>query len=62
MTLIDNRLSLLDEIQLGAGGHRNLEAGACAMELVSYLVGEPWSDHPKCASPVLSAFMRSWNA
>src|SRR5207237_1274832 len=22
---------------------------------------EPWSDHPDCASPVLGAFLRSWN-
>jgi hypothetical protein len=31
------------------------------MEAVSYVAGEPWSDHPECASPVLGAFLRSWN-
>ena len=61
MTLIEDRLSILDDILLKSGGHANLEEGACAMEVVSYLAGEPWSDRPKCASPVISAFMRSWN-
>ena len=31
------------------------------MEAVSFVAGEAWSDHPECACPVLSAFMRSWN-
>jgi hypothetical protein len=31
------------------------------MEAVSYLAGEPWSDHPACASPVISGFLRKWN-
>ena len=31
------------------------------MELTSYLAGEPWSDHPKCVSPVIAAFLRKWN-
>ena len=33
----------------------------CAMEAVAFVAGEPWSDHPQCASPVLGAFMRAWN-
>ncbi len=33
----------------------------CAMEAVAFVAGEPWSDHPKCACPVIGAFMRSWN-
>jgi hypothetical protein len=31
------------------------------MEAVAYVAGEPFSDHPECASPVLGAFLRSWN-
>jgi hypothetical protein len=31
------------------------------MEAVAYVAGEPWTDHPKCASPVIGAFLRSWN-
>jgi hypothetical protein len=33
----------------------------CAMEAVAFVAGEPWSDHPECACPVLSTFMRAWN-
>jgi hypothetical protein len=31
------------------------------MEAVAYMAGEPWSDSPACASPVVSAFLRAWN-
>lgn len=31
------------------------------MEAVSYVAGEPWSDHPQCACPVISTFLRNWN-
>ena len=31
------------------------------MELVSYVAGEPWSDHPDCACPVISAFLLAWD-
>jgi hypothetical protein len=33
----------------------------CIMEAVAYMAGEPWSDTPACASPVVAAFLRSWN-
>jgi hypothetical protein len=33
----------------------------CIMEAVAYMAGEPWSDMPVCASPVVAAFLRSWN-
>ena len=29
---------------------------ACVMQMVSYIADEPWSDHPKCACPVLTRF------
>src|SRR5690349_1288610 len=31
------------------------------MEAVSYVAGEPWSDRPECASPVITSFLVSWN-
>ena len=33
----------------------------CAMEMVAWLAGEPHSDEPRCACPVLSAFVRAVN-
>ena len=47
--------------QFGSGAHDSREDGLCVMEAVAYVAGEPHSDRPKCASPVLSAFCRSWN-
>ncbi len=52
---------LLDEITLQHGSHKNFEEGACIMELASFIADEPWSDHPKCVSPILGAFLRAWN-
>ena len=43
------------------GGHKGPFDGACVMEAVAYIAGEPWSDHPQCVSPVIGAFLRSWN-
>jgi hypothetical protein len=60
-TIDTERLEKLDTMVLDHGSHSSLAAGACAMELVSWLAHEPWSDRPTCACPVLSAFMRSWN-
>ena len=34
---------------------------ACVMEAVSYVAGEPWSDHPRCASPIITSFLIGWN-
>jgi hypothetical protein len=31
------------------------------MELASMLAGEPFSDHPRCACPVISGLMRAYN-
>jgi hypothetical protein len=31
------------------------------MELASMLAGEPFSDDPECACPVVAAYMRTWN-
>ncbi|MGH9227160.1 MAG: hypothetical protein ACRD07_00255 [Acidimicrobiales bacterium] len=47
--------------ELTRGKHRNPRKGACFMELVSYLAGEPWSDHPACTHPLLAALARLVN-
>lgn len=46
---------------LARGRHRSPRRGACFMELVSYLAGEKWSDHPRCTHPLLSALARAVN-
>lgn len=45
----------------GAGEHNSREEGMCIMEAVAYVAGEPHSDRPECACPVISMFMRTWN-
>jgi hypothetical protein len=48
-------------IKLAKGKHASPEKGVCVMELASMLAGEPFSDHPACACPVISSFLRSYN-
>jgi hypothetical protein len=56
------QINTLDNIPpLSSGAHDDLAAGACVMEAVSYIAGEPWSDHPQCVCPVIAAFCRTWN-
>jgi len=50
----------LDSIVLAKGAH-DPNGVVCVMELASQLADEPWSDHPSCVSPVIGAFLRSWN-
>ncbi len=51
----------LEQITTLARGKHDEGEAMCAMEAVAWLAGEPWSDAPQCASPVIAAFMRSWN-
>ena len=53
------RLALIPP--LGEGSHSSIEDGACIMEAAAFIAGEPWSDAPACACPVISAFLRAWN-
>ena len=46
---------------LSRGKHRNPRKGACFMELVSFLAGERWSDHPACTHPLLASLARLVN-
>lgn len=38
---------------LSRGRHSRAEEGACLMEYVSVIAGEPFSDHPQCVEPLL---------
>jgi len=51
----------LEQITTLARGKHDEGEAMCAMEAVAWLAGEPWSDAPRCASPVIAAFVRSWN-
>jgi hypothetical protein len=55
------QIAELERIELKAGTHASADDGMCVMEAVAYFAGEPFSDQPQCVSPVISAFMRSWN-
>ena len=59
MTTPRERLAALPPLSKGA--HKHEDEGACVMEAVAYVAGEPWTDRPACACPVISAFMRAWN-
>jgi hypothetical protein len=44
------------QIKLLAGSHSNPQNGSCVMEVVSYIAGEEYSDHPECACPLITTF------
>lgn len=48
-------------IKLSKGKHASPEDGACVMELTSMLAGEPFTDHPSSACPVIGSFLRAYN-
>jgi hypothetical protein len=48
-------------VRLAPGRHRSPRFGACVMELASMLAGEPFTDRPRDASPVIGAFLRTYN-
>ena len=55
----------LNTVRFGTGTHDATDAPTgdrdlCIMEAVAFVAGEPWSDAPTCASPVISAFLRTW--
>src|ERR1700676_304692 len=58
---LSDRIGFLDTLTLLTGAHEAASGEMCVMEAVAYVAGEPWSDHPACACPVISAFLRSWN-
>jgi hypothetical protein len=58
--ILSDRLSRITTLK--SGSHQpNDDAAFCVMEAVAYVAGEPWSDHPACTCPVITAFMVAWN-
>ena len=55
---IEQRLAKVGPLQ--KGGHSDHKT-MCVMEAVAFVAGEPWSDAPECACPVISRFLREWN-
>jgi len=51
----------LETLVLKRGAHDEQSQEMCIMEAVAFVAGEPWSDSPQCASPVIAAFLRSYN-
>lgn len=50
----------LDALALAKGSHPAND-GLCVMEAVAFVAGEPHSDSPTCACPVVGTFLRYWN-
>jgi len=44
--------------KVGILGQGSRGRDMCVMEAISYIAGEPRSDEPACACPVISAFLR----
>jgi hypothetical protein len=58
--VIEERLQKILTLNLKSGAH-SPDSTFCVMEAVAFVAGEEWSDHPACACPVISAFLRAWN-
>ena len=50
----------LSTLVLRTGAH-DPDHTFCVMEAVAYMAGEPWSDTPKCACPVIASLLRRRN-
>jgi hypothetical protein len=62
MSVTPDRAHWLKNIHLAKGYHRAKTPGEwCLMEAAAYIAGEPWSDHPKCVSTVLTAYGMALN-
>jgi len=48
-------------VKLARGRHSSPQDGVCVMELASMLASEPFSDRPRCVSPAIGGFLRSYN-
>ena len=53
--------STYQTVKLSAGRHPAPHFGACVMELASMLAEEPFTDRPATISPVIGAFLRTYN-
>src|SRR3954464_2212947 len=55
------RVASHQTVRLSPGRHRSPNAGVCVMELASMLAEEPFSDRAGTVSPVIGAFLRTYN-
>jgi len=53
--------SQIQEVRLSAGNHANPQDGMCFMEMTAWFAGEPHSDRPECACPVLGRYGMTLN-
>ncbi|HEX7022762.1 MAG TPA: hypothetical protein VF171_07880, partial [Trueperaceae bacterium] len=51
----------LDTLTLDRGCHDSREDGVCLLEAAAWWGGEDHSDHPRCVSPVLTAYGHELN-
>ena len=61
MIVLAERMQQILALSLSSGNHDDFDKGMCVMEAAAYVAGEPWSDHPQCACPVITSFMIAWN-
>ncbi len=54
-------LAVLEDLELQKGSHDAASKEMCLLEAVAFVAGEPWSDNPKCASPLLADYGRRLN-
>ena len=55
---MQERLATITHLERGA---HQADSIFCLMEAVAFVNGDPWSDSPECACPVLSAYGRALN-
>ena len=58
--VISEKWERIKDIPLSKGKH-DPDSTFCVMEMVAYVAGEPWTDTPECASPVLTKYCQVIN-
>lgn len=53
--------AIMQGVRLSKGAHERAGAEMCAMEMVAWLDGEPHSDKPQCACPIIGRFVIGLN-
>jgi hypothetical protein len=48
-------------VRLSRGKHSSPSQGVCVMELASMLAGEPFTDRPASADPIIGGLLRAYN-
>jgi hypothetical protein len=61
LTLTPELEQWLDHLELVDGAVPGPNGQACVMQAVAYIAEEPWTDHPECASPIITLFLIRWN-